>query len=385
MDGLRLGLSSFADMTMDRALAVARAFDAHPTLRPLKVGGDPARMKVEPSMEGLIAQQGLPADWLTVRRNGRHPDFEGGELKLLTGRGGWIGSQTNGAWEYSLTAHRVTQHWLAATMSDNGSVAGAASLFEALVVAMDAAYGYVGVDSIRAGAGAAIPTKKLPGVFWLNYFGPAFLIARPALASVTGARILSTGGVLVQTSTEPWRRRSDSDRSVAIGELLELFGEAPFRFAMENSALPSVSDHLEASPGTAEMPWMGWQDSRDAAGRARKYASARRRLAKALDERVEPVLPRDAVEWSTSFDLDDWQEFAQYLARSLRGDLSAGVGKATFAAIVNAPLDDEDAVLLDTKLGVISLGWFIDDTDTVDAYVYGSPRVRQLCDAWFSE
>lgn len=384
MDGLRLGLSSFADMTLDRALAVARAFDAHPSLRPVKVGGDPARMKVDSSMEGLIAQQGQPADWLTVRRHGRYPDFEAGELKLLTGRGGWIGSQTNGVWEYSLTGHQVTQHWLAATMSDNGSVAAAASLFEALVVAVDAAYGYVGVDSIRVGAGAAIPTKKLPGVFWLNYFGPAFLIARPALASVTGARILSTGGVLVQTSTEPWHR-SDSDRSDAIGELVELFGEAPFRFAMENSALPSVSDHLEASPGTAEMPWMGWQDSRDVAGRARKHASARRRLAKALNARVEPVLAPDAVEWSTSFDLDDWQEFAQYLTRSLRGDLSAAVGKATFAAIVNAPLDDEDAVLLDTNLGVIRLGWFIDDTETVDAYVYGSPGVHLLCEAWFSE
>jgi hypothetical protein len=384
MDGLRLGLSSFADMTLDRALAVARAFDAHPALRPVKVGGDPARIEVEPSMVGIIGQHGLPADWLTVRRNGGYPDFEGGEIRLMRGRGGFIGTRTSGAWEFSLTAHEVQQHWLAATMSNDGLVAEAAALFEDLAVAMDAAYGYVGVDSIRVGAGAAIPTKKLPGVFWLNYFGSAFLLARPALASVGGARVLSTGGVLVQTSAEPWLN-CNSDISGSEGKLLEFLGEEAFRFAMENPALPSVSDHLEASPGTAEMPWVGWEASRDAADRARKYASARRRLAKALNARVEPVLAPEAVEWSTSFDLKDWQEFAQYLTRSLRGNFSAAVGKATLAAIVNAPLDDEDAVLLDTKLGVIRLGWFIDDTDTVDAYIYGSPRVHQLCNAWFTE
>jgi hypothetical protein len=76
---------SFADVTMDRALAVARAFDAHPRLRPVKVGNDPVRIRVEPTMEALFAKQGLPIEWLTVRRDGKYPDFEGGEIDLSVG------------------------------------------------------------------------------------------------------------------------------------------------------------------------------------------------------------------------------------------------------------------------------------------------------------
>jgi hypothetical protein len=64
MEGLHLVVRSFADITMDRALAVGRAFDAHPSLRPVKVGGDPVRLKVEPTMEALFVNHGrrVPRD-----------------------------------------------------------------------------------------------------------------------------------------------------------------------------------------------------------------------------------------------------------------------------------------------------------------------------------
>ena len=144
VDGLYLVLRSFADMTLDRARAVGRAFDGHSLLRPVKVGGDPARIGVGSSMEALIAKQGLPVDWLTVRRNGKWPDFESGEVQLLPGRGSWTGIQKNGEWEYLLAGHKVEQYWLATTLTETGAVAAAASLFEDLAVAMDAAYGYLG-------------------------------------------------------------------------------------------------------------------------------------------------------------------------------------------------------------------------------------------------
>ncbi|HEY6748517.1 MAG TPA: hypothetical protein VI357_22715 [Mycobacteriales bacterium] len=126
MDGLYLVLRSFADMTLDRARAVGRAFDGHSLLRPVKVGGDPARIGVGPSMEAmeaLIAKKGLPVDWLTVRRNGKWPAFESGEIQLLHGRGGWTGTQKNGEWEYLLAGHEIKQYWLATTMTETGAVA----------------------------------------------------------------------------------------------------------------------------------------------------------------------------------------------------------------------------------------------------------------------
>jgi hypothetical protein len=67
----------------------------------------------------------------------------------------------------------------------------------------------------------------------------------------------------------------------------------------------------------------------------------------------------------------------------LRGDLSTAVGKAAIAVITTAPVDDEGSVLLDTQLGTIRLSWFIDDEDTVDAYVFGPSEVRKLCEQWF--
>src|SRR6187397_2482779 len=73
---LRLHLVSFADMSLDRAVGVARVFDAHPHLRPLKVGGDPARTTVGDSLAGLVEAHRLPVEWLTVRVNRRYPEFE---------------------------------------------------------------------------------------------------------------------------------------------------------------------------------------------------------------------------------------------------------------------------------------------------------------------
>jgi hypothetical protein len=382
MNGLYLVLRSFADMTVDRARAVGRAFDAHPLLRPVKVGGDPARIGVGASLEALIAKQGLPVDWLTVRHDGTWPDFESGEIQLLPDRGGWTGMQKNGEWEYLLGGHQITQHWLATTMAEAGAVAAAAGLFEDLAVAMDAAYGYVVPESLMPPSMHSAILRQLPGVFWLNYFGPAFASRCPGLSRVTGACAVATGGVLVRTTDDPWQPPVQGVPEWQL-ELRTLFGEQAFLSQQPNPSLPAVEDHLAASPGTPEMPWEAWQRQKASGDRIKKYASARKRLARAQDRRAEPMLAADLVEWSTSFDLADWQDFAKYLARKLRGDLSTALGKAMLSVISTAPLDDEDDIVLDTSLGPIRLGWFIADTETVDVFIHGSPGVTTLCQAWF--
>jgi hypothetical protein len=139
-----------------------------------------------------------------------------------------------------------------------------------------------------------------------------------------------------------------------------------------------------------QMPWVAWQartatKERENATKERekKHASARGRLSRALEERAEPVLRADAVEWSTSFDLPDWQDFAKYLTQKLQGDLLTAAGRAAITVIMTAPVDDEDSILLNTRLGAIRLGWFIDDQDTVDIYIFGCSEVRDLCQRWF--
>lgn len=105
-------LVSFAHMTMGRAVQVGRAFDAHPHLRPLRVGGDPARIKVGESMADLIQQQRLPLVWLTVRINDREA-FESGEIHLADGRAyGTLIDFDTGEEHPALSPHKVDGDYL---------------------------------------------------------------------------------------------------------------------------------------------------------------------------------------------------------------------------------------------------------------------------------
>jgi len=120
--------------------------------------------------------------------------------------------------------------------------------------------------------------------------------------------------------------------------------------------------------------------SKGTSARPRKYARALKQLADAMAARPEPVLDLDAVEWSTSFDLPDWKRFAKHLRARLGGELEGSLGMALFAAILSAPDDDEQHILVHTRQGVVRLGWFIGDIDVVDVFIFGSHEVRDICD-----
>jgi hypothetical protein len=333
-------------------------------------------------METVIESTGLPVEWLTVRRNERSGAFEGGSIDLFRGRGGWMGGQEeNKQWNYSLTGHRIEQSWLADTLEAPGALEEVAALFEELVVATDAAYGCVVPRERCRGRLYTFVEAKLPGVYWLNYFGPAFVQSRPGLAGVTGARMLATGGALIRTTDDPWQPYEDGVPAWQT-EVRAIFGEAAFEWVRPNPALPGIDEHVAASPGTMEMPWVAWEVKKAVDDRAKKYTAARKRLTKAVEGRRAPALGGNLVEWSTSFDLGDWQRFAKYLTRRLRGDLTTAIGKAAISVITTAPLDEEDSILLDTRFGTVSMGWFIDDVDVVDLTLWGMPEVADLCDAW---
>ncbi|MFG6443977.1 hypothetical protein ACFXQA_01750 [Microbacterium sp. P07] len=106
-------------------------------------------------------------------------------------------------------------------------------------------------------------------------------------------------------------------------------------------------------------------------------------LAVAVRSRAQPVMTSPVVEWSTSLDIADWKRFARFLSRELGGELTGPLGKALFTVIETAPQDDEDHVLIKTDLGVVRVGWFVDDVDTVDTYIFGSQQVHDLCDSWY--
>lgn len=367
-------ITSVADMDLERALDVARAFDGHPSLRPRKAGGDPPRIAIEPSMEAVVAKAGLPIEWSIYRE--MKPHIEDGELSLLPGRGGWYGSKVNGEWEWSLTGNEIVQRWGSGVANDPDLVEEVAELFEKLVVAFDASWG--AVDLSTAGLhGSPPPWRQLVGAFWLNYFGPAFVHRFPELSSLATATT-PTGGVLIRVAEQPAAENALSARSV----LRNVFPAAAFEFNNPNPALPSEHAHISLSPGTTRMPWDIWEEQQAKQNTVRRYANARKRLDAALASRPAPLLGNNVVEWSTSFDIEDWKSFASFLKRKVRGELSGPVGAALLAVIASAPLDDEDSVSLNTDLGVIRMGWFIGDTDTVDVYLWGSGELSTLCTDW---
>jgi hypothetical protein len=379
---LDLEIQSVADMDLERAAAVGRAFDADPDLGPRRVGGDPARVKVVGGLEDLIRRTGLPISWLTVRVNTRQA-FEGGEIALHRGRGGYVGwSQADGTQEFTLVPHKVS-HGVLRSWADAepDRLDRVAALFARLCDAMDAGYGVATpLERMRH----VLPMDVGVGeVGWLNFFGPAHVARFPRLTAL--GTTSANGGVIIRVADQPWNL-GDADRQPvfdAIGPeaLLRSWGAQTPR----GVHVPSYEDHFRFSPGTSEMPWIRGEAERAAAkaerARERRYVAARKRRLKAQEghEELAPVARR--AEWSTSLDADDWRSFAKRLFRRLGGDLAGPIGKALITEIEAAPLNHEESVVLATEIGPVEVRWFIDDVDTVDIYFFGPADLTAPVDA----
>jgi hypothetical protein len=383
---LLLEIESVADMDLERAAAVGRAYDADPDLRPRRVGGDPARIRVETTLEDLIRSTGLPIRWLTVRVNTRQ-EFEGGDLKLWRGRGGYIGwPRDDGTKDFALVPHEVN-HDVLRSWADAGPdrLDRLAALFTRLCQAIDACYG---VTSLLPRRRSTPPVDVGIGhVGWLNCFGPAFLERWPALGSTGLDTVrLASGGVVIRLAETPWDLDDAARRPVidALGPeaILATWGPS----TPHGVHVPSFDEHMRHSPGTTEMPWIIGEAERDRAqaarSRQRRYANARKRRTAAMDP---PALspPEHTAEWSTSFDTDDWLSFGRRLFPKLGGDLDGRLGRALLDEIATAPIGTEEAVAVATIHGTIEVRWFVDDTEGVDVYLFGPAALPPFVDAVF--
>jgi len=382
---LLLEIESVTDMDLERAAAVGRAYDADPELRPVRVGGDPARTKVEGSMEALIRRTALPISWLTQRVNTRQ-EFEGGEIVLRPGRGGYMAwDEADGSRRFLLAPNKV-DHGVLRSWADGerGRLDRVADLFTRLCEAIDACYGTATLLPRKR----ALPPADmgLGDIGWLNFFGPAFVERWPALES-TGLPTtkVANGGVVIRIADEPWAiddaARQPVIDAVGWGALLRSWGPSTPR----GIHVPSYEDHMRHSPGTMEMPWVRGEIERAAAQsertRERRYARVRRQREAAMAERRDPGEVLRENEWSTSFDADDWRSFGRRLFRRLGGELAGPVGKALLEEIASAPLNLEESVAVTTDIGLIEVRWFIDDVDTVDIYLFGPPELPGVVNA----
>lgn len=381
---LLLEVESVTDLDPERAAAVGRAFDADPDLRPRRVGGDPARIRVETSLEDLIRRTGLPIDWLTVRTNSRKDGFEGGEIVLRPGRGGYTGTRNESGDSFFLIPNRVVtaflRTWVDAVPDRLDRIA---ALFTRLCEAIDACYG---TATVLPRPRAMPPVDVAIGdIGWLNFYGPAFVKRWPRLAD-TGlpTRMLANGGVSIRIADTPWDLDDAAKRPVASVLGSEAFVR-PESFESRGVFVPSYEDHMSFSPGSTEMPWISGERERSAAkaerARERRYANARRRRESALTNRTPPVRTAGDAEWSTSFDTEDWRTFGRRVFRQLGGELGGPLGSALLEEIASSPLNHEESLVVATSAGTLEVHWFIDDVETVDIYFLGSGEVPRLIDA----
>lgn len=384
MTDLLLEMETVTDMDLDRAAAVGQAFDADPELRPRRVGGDPARIRVDGTLEDLIRRTGLPIDWLTVRINSRREGFEGGQIALRPGRGGFVGwPRPDGSHEFHLVPNRVQVGFLRSwTDGEAGRLDRVAALFVRLCDAMDACYGIATV--LPRSRGLPPSDVELGDVGWLNYFGPASLERWPRLAnlSLDTARTRN-GGVAVRIADAPWTIDARVKRPVidAIGP--HAFERGPRPIRQRGVRVPSYEDHMRYSPGTQEMPWGAWlrkrAEAREESSRRRRYASARKRRLAAAPEDQRPHVERTA-EWSASFDVEDWRSFGPVLLRRLGGELVGSLGRAIVDEVASAPHGVEESVGVRTDVGPVEVRWFVDDIGTVDLYFFGASALHGLID-----
>jgi len=379
---LDLEVQSVAEKDLERAAAVGRAFDEDPDLRPRRVGGDPARLKVEGSLEDLIRQAGIPIRWLTVRVNTRQ-EFEGGDIELYRGRGGYIGwPQPDGTQAFTLVPHKVT-HGVLRSWADAEAdrLDRVAALFGRLCDALDAGYGVITLlDRMRH----VLPMEMGVGeVGWLNFFGPAFVERFPRLTALGTPS--PNGGVIVRVAERPWDV-SDAGRQPVIDALgPDAFLRSWGAHTPRGVHVPSYEDHMRFSPGTMEMPWVRGEAERASAkaerARERRYASARKRRVKAQESRAELPPVARTTEWSTSLDAGDWRSFGRRLFRRLGGELAGPLGGALLEEIASAPLDLEESIVLAADMGPVEVRWFVDDLDTVDIYLFGPPELSGVVNA----
>jgi hypothetical protein len=218
MSTIGFDLYSFVDLRRPGALAeVGRAFDADPNLRPERMDvRDPLRTGIA-SAEGYFANSAVLVETDDFLFERRHAPHLSGALSALSYR---LEESRDAPHRLYAGTDDVDEQWL----GEPGHLEAFAQLFVRLAGAFEATYGFVADDRMprqqsgefarargRRQFAPAPPDEysdrhSVRDVYWLNYFGPAYLERWGERIAGLGVRQERTenGGIVIWSTETPF-------------------------------------------------------------------------------------------------------------------------------------------------------------------------------------
>lgn len=401
---IHLTLLSMHHQTRRRRGEIGAVIDRFPQFAPDRVGGDPPRQRVTEGMETLLRSIEGPVDLIGARDRRHRPDAIW--FLDLADEEWWVGGRDG--------EERVLR--AQSTISMVSTVTEAASedqlqpfvrLMAELGDAVGAAYGFACSEEQLIAQdrwhpdGPARPslTWGLCDIFWLQYFGPAFVARYPALAHEEVGERTPRGAVIHRAADAPPRGPAPGERHLGASwkqSFLAVLGPEPFGSRVgTNPALPEdeeyIADDAERTPVSPSL-LDDVQELRAEAERraeireqerAEAYRKGRIRRLSLDSRRPVPMLPSRPREWSTNVDADEVTGFWKRLRRDAEVVVSGPYSGALLREIANCPEGVGGSVTLDSAAGPFELAWYADDHESLILSVRGTERFVRIADRSF--
>ncbi|WP_114854704.1 hypothetical protein [Brachybacterium sp. YJGR34] len=379
------------NLTVSKRTALGEVFDAHPVLRPARIGDDPPRTIVGDSIVSHLAAPKLPL-WLIGAPNRQEEEATwfidlSPEWQAVEGPGG--------AKQVVRATSRLALFVGPERARAAGGPDGLAGFFAELGDALGASYGCIFPEGFYDKLDAWYPDVQcrpdpregLGSVYWLQYFGPAFADRYPGLRDLPLTMTTARGATVYRATDRP-EHTLKPDGGPLEGDwrepLVSVLGEKPFHFdSSENAALPSDEEHASHDPNSESAPVdllerLDREARERDERRAREYTRAHDRRLQLERRRVPPAEVDTSQEWSTNFDSDQIQRFWKALRSCLAPDITGPYAGALSREMANAPRESTGKVLLGSAHGAFVLSWWAEDEESLTVAVHG-PRAVIRC------
>lgn len=374
---LVLILLSVEHLTPERRAEIGTVFDAHPLLRPGKVGQDPPRTRVGSTLVPHLAEPDLPLFLF----GGEGARTEESATWIFELEPAWIVVGGRGDAEEVV---RPVSSLTIAIGPERAAALGAHGLevfLGEIGDAIGAAYGCIfpeaTYDQLNRwySDGPARPDLSwgLGSVYWMQYLGPAFVERRPALAQLERSATTPRGAVIHRATEQPEHSLENSGSPLE-GEwrapLLSALGEDVILISLEErDTMPSLEHHASFDPGRVGPPEDLVRRTREDAERRRRrreaeYDRARTRRLR-LEGRRTPPHVHGMAEWSTNVDADEVPRFWRTLRESLAPEITSPYAGALGREIANTPTGAGDRVEVDSPHGPFAVAWWSDDEESL--------------------